>query len=145
MATLTDTLSGTRRAVTAPSRRDLLGAAGFTALAGIAAVAIAVPDATQPDAELIALRDQFMALQVKLDALKMRDHVSDPELDGLVEAQASILDEMDGLTATTLAGHRARVATLERWYSRDAKGEFDSMVEWHRFAALFRDMLGEAV
>ncbi len=127
------------------TRRDLLGAAGFTALAGIAAVAIAIPEATQPDAELIALRDQFMALQVKLDALKVRDHVPDTELNGLVEAQASILDEMDGLTATTLAGHCARVATLERWYSRDAEGEFDSMVEWHRVAALFRDLLGEAV
>ena len=60
------------------TRRDLLGAASFTALAGIAAVSIAKPDAQaeavevtsaapDPDGPLIALCDRFLALQAAVD------------------------------------------------------------------------------
>ena len=144
-----------------PMRRDLLGAVSFTALAGIAAVTIARPDMQNPtsptlqanDAELIAigrpdaslldLSDQFMALQVEIDAVNARlIDTTDEDMDTVVSRQSRIMDEMDRLTATTLAGHRARAATLEKWYSRGREGEFDSVVEWDRIGPLFRDLLG---
>ena len=78
MATPIDTPSGTRRAVTAPSRRELMSAAGFTALAGIAAAAIAAPD-TAPvealptdDAELIAIGREAAALVEQRRPLEAR-------------------------------------------------------------------------
>ena len=53
-----------------PSHRELPGAAGFTALAGVAAVAIAKPDVEKPtspavappDAPLLALCARFLGL-----------------------------------------------------------------------------------
>ena len=144
---------GTRRGGTVtgcpfaqPSRRELLGAAGFTALAGVAALSFATPDTPQPDAELIALSQRFLALQGQLDrVLDGSSEGADEATDAIVGQQSQILDEMDELTATTLAGHCARAATLEKWYCRGSEGEFDSMVEWHRVGPLFRDMLGIAV
>ena len=44
------------------TRRDLLGAAGGSALAGIATVAVAKPDLPPPDAELIAIGCEAAAL-----------------------------------------------------------------------------------
>ena len=107
MATHTTTPPGECRGGTAPSCRELLSAAGFTALAGIAAVAIAKPDAQAvevlpiahgADAELIALHDQFMVLQAQLDAIDAgEEHPTDDQLDNIIHAQADLLEDMHSL------------------------------------------------
>ena len=96
MATHTTTPPGNSRGGTAPSRRELLSAAGFTALAGIATVAIAKPDAQAAevlptahgaDAQLLALHDQFMGLQAQLDAIDAGEwHPTDDQLDSIIHA-----------------------------------------------------------
>ncbi len=150
------------------TRRDLLGAGGFTALAGIAAVAIAKPDAqtvevlpTAPghggdDAKLVALCSQFMALQAQLVAMGAATvpvRTDGPEhgpgrdgvIDGLTDRQADILDKMHDLTATTLAGHRARAMAFDKWCSRGEHGDFDIVVSWGDIGPLIRDLVGGSV
>ena len=81
MATHTLPSPDGRRGVTVPSRRDLLGAAGFTALAGIAGAAIAKSDtsaamalpAPRDDAAMLALCDRFLHLQKQVDATYDRE------------------------------------------------------------------------
>ena len=119
MATHTLPPPGGRRGVTVPSRRDLLGAGAFTALAGIAAVAIAKPDtrvgaalpAPHQDAELIALGERFLDLerQVRINhRTLLEDEPCDAANEPLEAEQKAILGRMHGLRATTLEAHRMR-------------------------------------
>ena len=156
MATPIDTPSGTRRA-TAPSRRDLMSAAGFTALAGIAGVAVANPDAPEPDAELIALCDRFIDLELQIETSFERQDVrityeeekaiAAVERDPLVDQQKPIFEAMMQLRATTLEGLRARARALviydrEGWKGREiSHGPFPGGMNF----ALVRDLVGEAV
>ena len=68
-----------------------------------------------PDAAVLTLADQFMALQVRLDALAGKQ-VPDEELDGVTAPQASILDAMSEHTVATPAGHRARARVIAAWF-----------------------------
>ena len=136
------------------TRRDLMGVAGFTALAGIAAVAIAKPDAQavevvpvahNPDAPLLALCARFLALQADIDAIEGEegpDHQD--QLDGLIDAQVLILDEIDDLDAISLDGMRQRARVVMAWYG-GSRGLEATHLDWHRIQPLFRDLLGEAV
>ena len=153
MATHTPTTPSTRSGVTAPSRRELISAAGFTALAGIAAVTIATPDAPAiemlptprgDDAELIALADRFMAIQAQMEVINAADPADYPEaeMDDLVSEQASLLWETAPLEAATLLGYRARAAMLVNWYGVKGREESPHEIEWHRLKPLFRDLLG---
>ena len=158
-----------------PSRRDLLGAAGFTALTGIAVAAIARPDAqavegispaSGGDVALIAACDRFMVLQAGLyasyakereqhDALKKQgvlyrqlqafEMEVEAERTPLQDEQVELLDQIEDLEASTLAGQRARARVLMAWYEVGNGGEHHVVLEWHRLAPLFRDLLGEAV
>ena len=130
----------------ATTRRVLMGNAGIAALASIAAAAIAVPDATQPDTPLLALCNQFMALQAGVDRINADDeHDHEEELERLCAAQSPILDEMEDLRAVSLEEHRARAQVLMKWYGVKDNEEGHSQLEWYRVAPLFRDLLGEAV
>jgi len=141
----------------ATTRRDLLGTGAFTTFAGIASGVVAKPDqlatmgnmptvaATRPDAGLIDLTSQFMALQARIDANDdgLIDD-GDADMRGLIAAQARLLDEMAETPATTLEGHQARARALMGWYS--VQGEEDtchSIIQWDRLWPLFRDLLGE--
>ncbi len=135
------------------TRCDLLGAAGFTALAGIAAVAIAKPDAQAvevppvaqvTEAPLLELCDRFMALQAQIDAICSRDDDHDDGLDALIDQQVPILDEMGDLSAASLEGQRARAQVLMAWYG-GTKDLHAAAVEWERVAPLFHDLLGRLV
>ena len=154
MATHTLTPPGTRRGGTPtgcptsrPSRRELLGAAGFCGLAGIAALAISKPDAQAvevlpaaqtADARLLALCDRFLVLQAALDAsyaqeLEQHDALKKQgalykqlnalEMEGeaqrtpLQDEQVELLDQISDLTAATLPGQQARARVLMAWYA----------------------------
>lgn len=146
------------------TRRSLLSAGGFTVLAGVATVAIARPDAQAvevatvahaDDAEMVALCSQFMALQAQLVAMgattvpvRTDGPEHGPDRDGVINdltgRQSDILDKMHGLTAATLAGHRARAMAFDKWCSRGEHGEFDMVVSWGDIGPLIRDLLGSA-
>ena len=135
-----------------PSRRELLGAAGFTALAGIAAVSIAKPDAQavevvpvahDPDGPLMALCARFLELQANIDAIDGEegpDHQD--QLDGLIDAQVPTLDEIDDLDAVSLEGMRQRARVVMAWYD-GSRGLEATHLECYRIYPLFRDLLGE--
>ncbi len=124
------------------TRRGAFGGAGGAVLATLAGCPSEAPAA---DAPLLALCQRFMTLQAHLDAINARTvDVSDQECGEVIDQQASILDQMNDLRAVTLAGHRARAATLEKWYARGKSGEFDSEVSWRRIGPLFRDLLAGA-
>lgn len=136
-----------------PSRRDVLGAGTFTLLTGIAAAAIAKPDAAMQRAQLVltsdvallALADQFLALQARIDFIDGDESTNhQEELDDLIDQQVPLLSDMHGLKATTLAGHRARARVLLGWYKLGKDGDFEAEVSWIQVGPLFRDLIGEA-
>ena len=155
MATHTTTPPGESRGGVAPSRRELLSAAGFTALAGIAAVAIAKPDAQavevlptarSADAQLLALHDQFMVLQAQLEAINAHTRtVTDDEMDSLICEQADLLEDMHLHTVTTPAGHRARARVFVAWYGMQGGKQSHSEIDHDRLWPILRDFVGEAV
>ena len=157
------------------SRRSLIGSAGFTALAGIAAVSIAKPDAQavevlpvthDPDGPFLALCARFLELQAAIDVtynreeeeyrLMKRQGVSnkklcalekqgDAERDPWQSEQHDLLEQISEITAVTLAGQRARARVLMGWYSLRDGGEHSCSIDWSDLAPLFRDLIGEAV
>ena len=113
---------------TRKSRRDVLGAAGFTALAGIAAVAIAKPDASAEaapaalypdDAELIAigreaaelierrkpLEARWWALPPMAGGARRRGTPSEREMNAVARAMEPIDARLDALTERALDLH----------------------------------------
>ena len=101
-----------------------------------------------PDAEILALADRFLVLHAQRDAMDFDPDDKDDEAQmmALIGDQSSVLVQMDGLTATTLAGHRARAACLQKWFGIRANGNGHSLIEGPHVGALFRDLLGaEAV
>ena len=161
MATLTDTPSGTRRAVTAPSRRELMTAAGFTALAGIAAAAIATPDAVAvehgADAALIALCNRFIDLERQLRASYDRQPqgiscqeegaIEDRERKPIRAEQEDLVASIIEARATTLDGFRARARALVAY---DQQGWADEEISHGPFPggmnfALVRDLIGGSI
>ncbi|MGI4939282.1 MAG: hypothetical protein ACRYHQ_01715 [Janthinobacterium lividum] len=128
MAAESTTTLGTRRAVTAPSRRQF-GGAILAALCGATfAGAVVLPDpgeafpaAANPDAELIELCAAIDALQLRFDALcdgpeKIDD--DDARMDAvapITAEQLPLIDRMCEIRPTTLQGHMARARTYWLW------------------------------
>ena len=142
----------------ASRRRDFLTAAGFTALAGVAAASIALPDqvtasaitTSSGDAELIALCGRFNELERLCEATY--DGVS-IEAEEAAEAhrepwkveQEDLLDRIIPLQATTLDGFRARARMWALWDGELKKdGEQSSYWEDRMAWALVRDLIAEA-
>lgn len=151
MATQTYTSHGSARR---PSCRDILGAAGFSALTSIAALAIACPDAeavevppcgANPSAELMALHDQFMVLQVEVDSINARERVAtDGELTSICQEQADLFNEMSEFSATTPAEHRARARVFAAWYGIGEDKETPTEIDHDHIWPILRDLIGEA-
>jgi hypothetical protein len=141
--------------MTGATRRHLLGSAGFTALAGIAAATLAVPDALaartdassvetppagrhtedlaeierqwashdgHPDAELIALCEQVIAIEAEWAAsvsisseMDTRDPAYEPyerrEI-ALIDSKYPLIDQINELPTHTPAGFRARARAI---------------------------------
>lgn len=140
-----------------PSRRDVLGAGAFTLLTGIAAAAIAKPEAAStvaimpaiaaisPDAAPLALADKFMALQVHIDEINAGKPHTEDELDNLVITQATIMDEMNEHIVTTMKGHQARARVLAAWYQLRGLNDCPHEIDEYRIWPLLRDLLGVSV
>lgn len=144
------------------TRRDMMSAAGFTALAGIAAVAIAKPDAqaVEPqgaDADLIALCDRFIELERQKLASYGRDPrgispaeeraIDDKERQPIWREQEELVAAMVEARATTLDGFRARARALVVY---DQQGWADEEISHGQFPggmnfALVRDLVGGSV
>ena len=165
------------------TRRDLLGSASFTALAGIAAVTLAIPKASaartdassvenpptglytvqiaeierqwathdgHPDAELIALCDQVIAIEAEWAAsvsVSSEMDTKDPayaafdrrEL-ALIDAKYPLIDRINGMPTHTPAGFRARALVI---LSGDY-GEMERHDNHHgMLAALINGLAGE--
>ncbi len=112
--------------MTRTTRRDLLGAAGFTALAGVAAVSIARPDAqavevapvvAHPDAELIAECAAFDVLERRyratFDGVQTNEewNAGDAERDRIHDQQELHYERITTMEAKTLEGLRAKART----------------------------------
>ena len=125
------------------TRRHLLTTAGALSLVGLAAAVPALP-AAHPDAAIVALADRFLAVEAQRDAVDFDpdDEASEARMMALIDVQSDILDEMSGLTASTLVGHRARAICLSKWWGITEAGDSHSEIEGPHVAALFRDLLG---
>ena len=134
------------------TRRALMGSVGVAALAGIAAVAIAKPDAQavevvpvahNPDGPLLALCARFLELQAAIDVtydreteehevaqkegrssarLMAMEKAHDVEREPWVSEQRTLLEDIGDISATTLPGQRARARVLMAWYSLHRRG-----------------------
>lgn len=157
------------------TRRALMGNAGIAALAGIAAVSIAKPDAQaaevllapdDADTSLMALCGRFLALQAMLDRsydeerqeyhlakqegcsnehLLAMEGANDVAREPWSDEQWALLQEIREVSATTLAGQRARARVLMAWSNVHRGGSGTDIVEWKDLAPLFSDLLGEPV
>ena len=113
------------------TRRDLLSAGGFTALAGVAGIAFAKPDtqaaqvvpvAHDADAELIGLCEQVIALERQWGAEAERGAefvpsdpryaASDAEIDRISALAEPLIERIYDLPTHTLAGFRARARAI---------------------------------
>ena len=126
------------------TRRDLLGAPKPEALP------LQHDAGTEPDAELIALCSRFNSLERQIIASygMLGDKLEDEEdalREPLQEAQKPLLEQIMGLRATTIEGHRARAAMFRLWYDPlEGEGRPDGNWAGRLAWALVRDVLGEA-
>lgn len=134
------------------SRRGLIGSAGCTVAASIAAMSFAKPDAQavevvpvahDPDGPFLALCARFLELQAAIDVTYDREERewdlakaegrSGARLMAMEKAneavrgpwqleQSALLDDIGDINATTQAGQRARARVLVAWYSLHRRG-----------------------
>ncbi len=163
MAAQPTTTLGTGRAVTAPSRRHLIGGSILAALSGAAfagAVVLpnpgeAFPAATGPDAELIRLCAECDALQARIDKqyttpwehlspseAHAREVAIDAAIEPLTDAQDLLLERICAMRATTPQGHAARARTLIAW-DKDPCWTDDECWNNQLIGAIVRDLVGE--
>lgn len=135
---------------TNPTRRAALRFGGIAAFAGaIGLPAMAV--ATEPDAELLALCEQFDALDRKIlaiwdGAMRLEDEdEANAAKEQIMEQQEPILERILELRATTVAGFAARARTLALW-APDTMDGGGAKCAWNERMthALLRDLM-EAV
>lgn len=104
-----------------PSRRQLLASAGASALAGIAAVTIAMPEllAADPDAEMMAVAAEVDRIHAEAEAYVRAASIDlkggTPECEAVEEEFARrlqvanhLIDDLIDMHPQTMAGHRAR-------------------------------------
>lgn len=129
MAAESTTTLGLGRAVTAPSRRQLVGGSILAALSGAAfAGAVVLPDrgeafpaSASPDTELLRLCAAIDALQVQADALYTGpgriedDNTRDNAMAPITDAQIPLIERMCEIRPATLQGHLARAQTYWGW------------------------------
>jgi hypothetical protein len=109
----------------------------------------AVAAAQQPDAELIRLCGQFVALEHRMEGFFIGGAtpiVDDDERDvaraPLEEEQEELAARMCAMRATTLAGLVARANALVIWAPDLAEGAEGDHLDKQMLAALLRDMVG---
>ncbi len=144
----------------APRRRFLLEAGATIALSLGATAAVLAPDPTwatpaaaEPDAELLAACAEFDRLDRSHGAIvnAAKTSAEEEEADRLVSAMEerwqAALDAVCSLRATTVAGHRARAASLALFVGGSKRMEADAEAGgyWDErlCAALVRDLVGE--
>jgi hypothetical protein len=131
-----------------PSRRTLLG--GAVALLGSVAVAPSGTAATtaSPDANLITMCDEFVALEAKSRALIEADPLGTSQTNAAVAPFEDRQEELAGMIydarATTIEGHRARALALLAWAPDlgDRDEWQDGPVGDNLRASLLRDLAG---
>ena len=163
MAVNTDTTLGTRRAVTAPSRRQLGGSILAAACGAAFASAVVLPDPGEafpapasPDAELIRLCAECDALQGQVDAIWADrkthlphaeqiaiEHVREAAQQPLLDQMDPLLDRICELRATTPQGHVARARTLLAW-DKDPCWTHDGCWNSQLIGAIVRDLVATA-
>jgi hypothetical protein len=158
MAATSNTTLGTRRAVLAPSRRQLIGGSILAALSGAAfAGAVVLPDPgeafPQPighDAEVLAACATFTTAHQQVERLEHAD-VPDAVFNAAVDALHAALVRVSGLRATTPTGLRAKADVCRAVLAMDepeaADGRFNGPVRRHDVlaASFLADFLGGAV
>ena len=166
-------MSETERKAT--TRRALMGNAGMAALAGIAAVAVAVPDTPAvevlptphgDDVAMLTLCGRFLHLEAQIVASYDREAAlfkeakaegatnkqlvalerrGEGERNPWTDEQRELLDDLSDMSASTLEGQRARARVLIAWYSLRETGAHHAAMDREDILPLFRDLLGEAV
>ena len=99
-----------------------------------------------PDADVLALADQFMVLFTERKAIDAGKWATDDEVADIIAAQATILDTVAEHTVTTPAAHKACARIIAGWYeiaSGDDGCPYE--IEAHRIWPLFRDLIGGPV
>ncbi len=136
--------------MSAPSRRGLLRLGAGAPLAALVPVTEALAN---PDAELLTACAEFDRLDryhgAVVNGAKTRSE--EEEADRLVSAMEerwqAALDAVCSLRATTVAGHRARAASLALFVgggkAMEAEAEAGGYWDERLCAALVRDLLGE--
>lgn len=146
-----------RGAVSASSRRQLIGGASLAALCGAAfAGAVVLPDpgeaslvAVSPDAELLAACAAFDTLEAAYHATNFRAEPYTPEADAaeaeqgrIAAAQEPFVARMTELRAVTHEGRVARARSLIGWWPEimaDGEGTTGECLTY----ATLRDLVGE--
>ncbi|MCP1229874.1 hypothetical protein [Acetobacter indonesiensis] len=113
------------------NRRDAFTALGATALAGIAATGFAKPEtltaapkkapAITSEQRLVALCEEFIAVEFKVDAVHAacetfeQEEAAEAQLKALYAEEKVILEKLEAIKATTLAGFIAKARAFAAW------------------------------
>ena len=98
-----------------------------------------------PDASVLALADQFMALVAERKAIDAGKSATDDEVAEILDKQGRLLDVVQTQTITTPAGHRVRAQMLAEWYGITGGGDCLFQIDEQRIWPLFRDLIGGLV
>ena len=98
-----------------------------------------------PDADVLALADQFMALHAERQAIDAGKPADDADVGDILDEQGRLLDAVQAHTITTPAGHRARAQMLAAWFEINERGKCPFQIDGQRIWPLFRDLIGGLV
>jgi hypothetical protein len=131
------------------SRRRFLGGSGAAALAAATITTPAVAAAQQPDAELIRLSDQFVALERRIEGFFSGgatpiddDNERDVARAPLEKQQRELAARMCAMRPQTLAGFVALASALVAWAPDLAEAAEGDCIDDQIVAALLRDLTG---
>lgn len=131
-----------------PTRRTALGFSVAAFAAGLAAPAVALAGATNPDAELLSVAADFMVSQERLwpSDRRMSTGLSDDEAGAEIDRWYAAMDRVAELPARTPAGRRAKieVAHAALWSTAYSNGSGLDREEQCALGVL-AELLGSAV
>jgi hypothetical protein len=110
-----------RSAPSLSKRQFLTGAAAIAVAAGVSTIAPHVlADAGNPDAELIAICDEFCSLERRQRAIAdqwddMDEDPPDELVEALLDRQCDLVDRMGEIPPSTLAGFVAVARSISAW------------------------------
>ena len=139
------------------NRRDLFPTLGTVLLGGIATASLAKPESVsaapakleghKSDAHLIALCEQFIAVQDKIDAAHAsvdtfeEEQRAEPIFTALYKSENTLFQQIIKTPAVSIAGVRAKTKAMVSWEREGLDDDPDEFWNVRAYNSILRDLL----